>query len=106
QGLVYLGDMVAVFVLAVLQDMEAEAARLVSLGPERVRLDGGQEAFPQPGPDTDLHPECQHRSLLLVAAASCGRSQAVLPSAPGHPAARSTNARSFNPERQPRRPHA
>src|SRR6185503_9545236 len=48
-------------VLLVLEHVEAEAARIVSLGGERVGLDGLQELVPHRRLDPHLHPDREHR---------------------------------------------
>src|SRR5882724_9608463 len=64
--LVDLIEVVDVRLLRVLQDIEAEAARLVTLGAERIHLDGLEKALPLPWLDVHLHPDRQHARLLAL----------------------------------------
>src|SRR5262249_60067232 len=60
-------EVVDVLVLPVLKDVEAQAARLVALRPERVDLDGVEEPLPLVRLDSHLYPTDEHVHLLWLA---------------------------------------
>src|SRR5438034_10264196 len=64
--LVDLVEVVDVLVVLVLEDVEAQASRLVPFGTERVHLDGLDKALSQLGLDAPLHPNRLHGDLLLL----------------------------------------
>src|SRR3972149_2149500 len=68
RGLVLVGlvEVVDILVLRVPEDVEAQAARLVPLGGEGVRLDRREEALPQLPLHAHLHPHREHGHLLGV----------------------------------------
>src|SRR5437762_14356854 len=57
---------VDVLVVLVLEDVEAQASRLVPFGTERVHLDGLEKALSQLGLDAHLHPNRLHGDLLVL----------------------------------------
>ena len=84
-GLVPVGfeEVVDVLVLRVLKNIEAQTARLVTLGAEGIHLDRLEEPLALAGLHPNLHPHRQHAASFLSKSNSPGVSRSGK-SLPGH----------------------